>query len=145
LNKTTVAGQAPTEPDHHRKNRMTSLTDYAKNMLGRSVVGRRPALPTAAFIALGTGGSDAGGVLGEPTGTGYTRQPVTFFGTGMQYNISQVRFSFTTAPGTLTHVGVFDAQASGNPLLWAPLATPVTLNGAGIVNIPVNSMNVTGD
>jgi hypothetical protein len=145
LNKTTVAGQAPTEPDHHRKNRMTSLTDYAKNMLGRSVVGRRPALPTAAFIALGTGGSDAGGVLGEPTGTGYTRQPVTFFGTGMQYNISQVRFSFTTAPGTLTHVGVFDAQAAGNPLLWAPLATPVTLNGAGIVNIPVNSMNVTGD
>jgi hypothetical protein len=145
LNKTTVAGQAPTEPDHHRKNRMTSLTDYAKNMLGRSVVGRRPALPTAAFIALGTGGSDAGGVLGEPTGTGYTRQPVTFFGTGMQYNISQVRFSFTTAPGTLTHVGVFDAQAAGNPLLWAPLATPVTLNGAGIVNIPVNSLNVTGD
>ena len=34
---------------------MTSLTDYAKNMLGRSVVGRRPALPTAVFIALGTG------------------------------------------------------------------------------------------
>ena len=124
---------------------MTSLTDYAKNMLGRSVVGRRPALPTAVFIALGTGGSDAGGVLGEPTGTGYTRQPVTFFGTGMQYNISQVRFSFTTAPGTLTHVGVFDAQAAGNPLLWAPLATPVTLNGAGIVNIPVNSLNVTGN
>ena len=124
---------------------MTSLTDYAKNMLGRSVVGRRPALPAAVFIALGTGGSDASGVLGEPTGTGYTRQPVTFFGTGMQYNISQVRFSFTTAPGTLTHVGVFDAQTAGNPLLWAPLATPVTLNGAGIVNIPVSSMNIVGD
>ena len=34
---------------------MTSLTDYAKNLLGRSVVGRRPALPSAVFIALGTG------------------------------------------------------------------------------------------
>ena len=124
---------------------MTSLTDYAKNLLGRSVVGRRPTLPSAVFIALGTGGSDASGVSGEPTGTGYARQAVTFFGTGMQYNISQVRFSFTTAPGTLTHVGVFDAQAAGNALLWAPLATPVTLNGAGIVNIPVSSMNIIGD
>ena len=34
---------------------MTSLTDYAKNLLGRSVVGRRPTLPSAVFIALGTG------------------------------------------------------------------------------------------
>jgi hypothetical protein len=40
---------------------------------------------------------------------------------------------------------VFDAQAAGNPLLWAPLATPVTLNMAGIVNIPVSSMNIVGD
>jgi hypothetical protein len=124
---------------------MTSLTDYAKNLLGRSVVGRRPTLPSAVFIALGTGGSDASGISGEPTGTGYARQSVTFFGTGSQYNISQVRFTFTSPPGTLTHIGVFDAQAAGNPLLWAPLATPVTLNDAGIVNIPVSSMNIVGD
>lgn len=124
---------------------MTSMTDYAKNMLGRTVAGRRPAQPSAVFIALGTGGSDATGLTGEPTGTGYARQSATFFGTGMQYNISQVRFSFTTPPGTLTHLGVFDAQASGNPLLWAPLATPVTLTVPGIVNIPVSSLNIVGD
>jgi hypothetical protein len=129
----------------HRKKRMTSLTDYAKNMLGRSVVGRRPTLPSAVFVAIGTGGSDASGVSGEPTGTGYARQAVTFFGTGLQYNVSQLRFSFTSAPGTLTHIGVFDAQTGGNPLLWAPLATPVTLNVPGVVNIPVNSMTVLGD
>jgi hypothetical protein len=79
------------------------------------------------------------------TGTGYARQAVTFFGTGLQYNVSQLRFSFTSAPGTLTHIGVFDAQTGGNPLLWAPLATPVTLNVPGVVNIPVNSMTVLGD
>lgn len=124
---------------------MTSMTDYTRNLLSRSVVGRRPALPTAVFIALGTGGSDATGVSGEPTGTGYARQIVTFFGTGMQYNISQVRFTFTGAPGTLTHIGVFDAQTAGNPLLWAPLATPVTLTVPGVVNIPVNSLSVVGD
>jgi len=124
---------------------MTSMTDYAKNLLGRSVVGRRPALPAAVFIALGTGGSDASGISGEPNGTGYARQAVTFFGTGLQYNISQVRFSFTSGPGTLTHIGVFDALTAGNALLWAPLATPVTLTVPGIVNIPVNSLSVVGD
>lgn len=125
---------------------MTSMTDYTKNLLGRSVVGRRPALHPAVFIALGTGGSDASGLSGEPAGsTGYARQAVTFFGTGLQYNVSQVRFTFTSAPGTLTHIGVFDALTEGNPLLWAPLATPVTLTVAGIINIPVNSMTVVGD
>ncbi|MFM7610534.1 MAG: hypothetical protein ACKO9A_16920 [Alphaproteobacteria bacterium] len=124
---------------------MTSMTDYAKNLLGRAVVGRRPALPAAVFIALGTGGSDAIGVSGEPAGTCYARQAVTFFGTGLQYNVSQVRFTFTSGPGTLTHIGVFDALTAGNALLWAPLATPVTLTVPGIVNIPVNSLSVVGD
>ena len=96
---------------------MTSMTDYTKNLLGRSVVGRRPALPSAVFVALGTGGSDASGLTGESTAAGYARQAVSFFGTGLQYNISQVRFSFSSAPGTLTHIGVFDAQTGGNPLL----------------------------
>jgi len=124
---------------------MTSLTNYAKNMLSRAAAGRRPALPAAVFIALGTGGSDVSGISGEPTGTGYARQAVTFFGTGLQYNVSQVRSTFTSIPGTITHIGVFDAVTAGNPLLWAPLPTPVILDGPGIINIPVNGMNVFGD
>ena len=124
---------------------MTSLTDYAKNMLARALAGRRPALPTAVFVALGTGGSDVSGISGEPTGTGYARQSVTFLGTGLQYNLSQVKFTFSSAPGTITHIGVFDASTAGNPLLWAPLPTPVILNSPGIINIPVNSMTVFGN
>jgi hypothetical protein len=124
---------------------MTSLTDYAKNLLCRSAIGRRPTLPAGAFVALGTGGSDATGVTGEPDGTGYARQPVTFFGTGTQTNVTEARFTFTAAPGTLTHIGVFDAQSTGNPVLWAPLATPATLNVPGVVVIPPSSLSVVGD
>lgn len=124
---------------------MTSLTDYAKNLLGRSAIGRRPTLPSVVFVALGTGGSDATGVTGEPNGGGYARQQVIFFGSGTQFNAAEIRFNFSAAPGTLTHIGVFDAQATGNPLLWAPLATPATLNAPGVVIIPVNSLTVVGD
>ena len=124
---------------------MTSLTDYAKNLLSRSAVGRRPTLPAAVFVALGTGGSDATGLIGEPNGNGYARQAVLFFGTGTQSNPTEIRFNFTSPPGTLTHIGVFDAQSTGNPLLWAPLATPATLNAPGVVVIPANSLTVVGD
>jgi hypothetical protein len=132
-------------PNSYRKKHMTSLTDYAKNLLSRSVVGRRPTLPAAVFVALGTGGSDATGLIGEPTGNGYLRQSVLFFGNGTQGNPNEIRFNFTAPPGTLTHIGIFDAQSTGNPLLWAPLATPATLNVPGVVVIPANSLTVVGD
>ena len=45
---------------------MTALTDYAKNLLARSLIGRQPALPTAVWVGLGTGGTDAAGLTGEP-------------------------------------------------------------------------------
>ena len=107
----------------HRKKRMTSLTDYAKNMLGRSVVGRRPTLPAAVFVAIGTGGSDASGVSGEPTGPGYARQAVTFFGTGLPYKVLQLRSSFTSPTGPPTHIGSFVAHSGRHPFHRVPHTT----------------------
>lgn len=114
---------------------MTDLTDYAKNLLGRALCARAPALPTQVFLALGTGGSDATGLLGEPAGNGYARQRVTFSGTGPQQNTDAIRFTFTNAVGTLTHVGLFDAATGGNPLTWGPLAQSVAVGGAGTVTV----------
>ncbi len=92
---------------------MPDLTDYAKNLLGRALCARAPALPTQVFLALGTGGSDATGLTGEPAGNGYARQRVTFSGTGPQQNTDAVRFAFTTGVGALTHAGLFDAANGG--------------------------------
>ncbi len=125
---------------------MTALTDYAKNLLARSLIGRQPTLPTAVWVALGTGGTDAAGLTGEPaTGTGYVRQPVSFTGSGTQRNAAALRFGFTTAVGTLTHVGIFDALAGGNALAWATLGSPATLGAAGSVTIPAESLTVLAD
>lgn len=122
---------------------MTDLTNYAKNMLARALCARLPSLPTAAWAALGTGGADATGITGEPAGTGYARQRVIFTGTGAQRNVSAFSFTFTTAAGTLSHIGLFDAATGGNPLTHAPLSSPVTVAGPGTVTINADAFTVT--
>lgn len=122
---------------------MPDLTDYAKNLLGRALCGRLPALPAQVFLALGTGGSDATGLVGEPVGNGYARQRATFSGTGPQINTDAIRFTFTAAAGTLSHVGLFDAASGGNALTWGPLAQAATVSGSGSVTVNAASLTLT--
>lgn len=124
---------------------MSSLTDYAKNILTRAICGRAPILPGAVFAALGTGGSDATGISGEPVGNGYARQRVTFTGTGVQQNAEVVRFTFTTAAGSFSHIGMFDAAAGGNALTWSPLTTAVSVAGPGTVSVNPGAFTMTAD
>jgi hypothetical protein len=102
-------------------------------------------LPGAVWAALGTGGADPTGVTGEPAGTGYARQRVTFTGTGTQRNAEAVRFAFTAAAGTLTHLGLFDAASGGNPLSWSVLAQPVTVAGPGTISLAADAWTITPD
>jgi hypothetical protein len=122
---------------------MTDMTDYAKNLLARAICGRIPSLPAAVWAGLGTGGADATGITGEPAGTGYVRQRVTFTGTGPQRNLAAVTFTFTTAAGTVSHLGLFDAATGGNPLTWAPLSAAVTVAGPGTITIAADVLTVT--
>jgi hypothetical protein len=122
---------------------MADLTDYAKNLLGRALCARSPALPSQVYLGLGTGGSDPTGLTGEPVGNGYARQKVTFSGTGAQQNTDAIRFTFTAAAGTLTHVGLFDAASGGNPLTWSALASAAAVTGAGTVTINAAGLVLT--
>jgi len=122
---------------------MTDLTDHAKNLLARALCGRIPSLPAAVWAALGTGGADATGITGEPAGTGYARQRVTFTGTGAQRNAEAVRFAFSATAGTMSHIGLFDAANGGNPLTWSPLSASVTVAGPGTVTVAVDGLTVT--
>jgi len=122
---------------------MADLTDYAKNLLGRALCARSPALPSQVYLGLGTGGSDPTGLTGEPVGNGYARQKVTFSGTGAQQNTDAIRFTFTAPVGTLTHVGLFDAASGGNPLTWSALASAAAVTGAGTVTINAAGLVLT--
>ena len=123
---------------------MPDLTDYAKNLLGRALCARVPALPSQVFLGLGTGGSDPTGLTGEPTANGYARQPVTFTGTGAQQNTDAVRFTFTARD---RHADACRAVRRGQRRQSADLvgagqrgggdrAGTVTINAAGLVLTP---------
>lgn len=122
---------------------MTTLTDYARDILARAIAARGPVLPTQVFAGLGTGGTASAGLTGEPTGSGYARQRVTFTGTGAQSNAEALRFIFTAAAGTLTHVGLFDAASGGNPLAFVALPQPAAMTGPGTVTIATGSLTLT--
>jgi hypothetical protein len=121
---------------------MSDLTDYARNLLARAICARAPGLPSTVYAALGTGGTAAAGLTGEPVGSGYSRQRVTFTGTGAQRNAEALRFVFSGSVGTLTHVGLYDAGSGGNPLLISPLNAPVAMTGAGTVTLAAETLVV---
>lgn len=124
---------------------MPVLTDYARNVATRALCARAPSLPTAVYAALGTGGTVAAGLSGEPAGGGYARQRVAFTGTGLQRNVEALRFVFTTAAGTLTHVGLYDAASGGNALAFGPLAQPAPVSGAGTVTIAAEALTLDAE
>lgn len=121
---------------------MSDLTDYARNLLARAICARGPALPSTIYAALGTGGTAAAGLTGEPVGNGYARQRVTFTGTGAQRNAEALRFVFSASVGTLTHVGLYDATSGGNPLLVSTMTAPVAMTGAGTVTLAAETLVV---
>ena len=79
------------------------------------------------------------------TATSYARQPVSFTGSGTRRNAASLRFGFTSAVGTLTHIGIFDALAGGNALAWAALVLRPRPAQAGSVTIPAESLTVLAD
>ena len=81
-------------------------------------------------------------MVGEPSGSGYARQRVTFTGAGPQQNTAAVVFTFTGAVGTLGFAGLFDAATGGNPLTWSALASSVSITGAGTVTVNPAGLSV---
>ncbi len=124
---------------------MPVLTDYARNLVARALCARGPSMPTAVYAALGTGGTVSAGLTGEPAGNGYARQKITFTGTGQQRNAEALRFVFTAAAGTLTHVGLYDAASGGNALAYGPLTQNAPVSGPGTVTIASETLTLNAE
>lgn len=121
---------------------MANLTTYgaARAAAGNSVM---PA--SGLYLALGTG-QQAAGLLGEPAGGGYARQPVALTVSGAQARNASgaITFSgFTQNLGNFTHWALFDAAGGGNCVWVGALAATVNLLAGGSVTIAPNNLTLS--
>jgi hypothetical protein len=104
--------------------------------------------PTTWFLALYTAApNDAGGGT-QVTGSGYSRQSITFAagvspGGTMASNNAQTFTASGGNWGSITHIGIFDASTSGNLLWHGPMTTPRTINDGDQLVFASGAVNLT--
>lgn len=103
--------------------------------------------PTEWHIALYTASpSDPGGGT-EVSGGGYARQAVTFTVSGnTASNNAAIEWPVaTSAYGTVTDVGVFDASTGGSLIAYAALTTSKAIDTGDVFRLPSGDLDVTLD
>lgn len=131
---------------------MASLSNYLKNALRNHITqGTAYTMPAGLWVTLYTSNPTAADTGTEVTGTGYARVNIapgagqwTTTTDGFSDNIALVAFGAPTANwGTITHVGVRDANTGGNLLFFDALDTPEIINnGDPAPEIPVGGIDI---
>jgi len=128
---------------------MAALSDYAEKLvLDWLMTNGSATRPTAWYVALYTAApSDSGGGT-EVSGSGYSRQSVTFdaatSGTGTTSNTGAVTFTAAGGDwGAITHVGIHDASTSGNLLWHGALTTSKTIADGDTLEFSIGNIDLT--
>lgn len=103
--------------------------------------------PTAWYVGLFTTDPGESGAGTEISGGSYARTAVTFTVTGdTASNSAGVEFPAATANwGTITHIGIMDAETSGNMIVHAALTASKTIADGDVFRIPTGDLDVTLD
>lgn len=103
--------------------------------------------PTAWWVGLFTAAPGETGGGTEISGNGYTRESVTFTVSGnLATNDAAIEWPTATGTwGTITHIAVFDAETSGNMLVYASLTSSKTIASGDVLRIPSGDLDVTLD
>ena len=128
---------------------MAEFSDYLENKLLDHVLNNASfTSPTTTYVGLYTASpNDAGGGT-EVSGGSYARQvlSVTTASSGVVTSDSDINFPQATANwGTVVAVGVFDADTSGNLLMYTDLTTSKTIEAGDILKISSGSLTVSLD
>lgn len=125
-----------------------SFSNYLETKVLEHVLGDTPyAAPATLYLALFTSnpGEDASG--SEVTGTNYARQTVAFTVSGnTASNTSAVEFPTAGSSwGTVTHVAVYDADTSGNMMVYAALSASKVIETNDVFRVPAGDLDVILD
>jgi len=105
--------------------------------------------PATLYLALFTSNpdEDASGTEVSTSGTAYVRQTVTFTTVGnTTSNTAAVEFPTATASfGTVSHVGVMDAETGGNLLAYAALSSSKDIATGDVFRVPAGDLDISLD
>jgi hypothetical protein len=105
--------------------------------------------PGTLYLSLHTANpdEDASGAEVSTSGTAYVRQSVAFTVSGNTATSSgAVEFPAATASfGTVTHVGVWDAESSGNMMAYAALTSSKVIDTGDVFRVPAGDLDITLD
>lgn len=130
---------------------MASASNYLENkVLDHVLSGTAYTAPTTLYVALFTadGGLESGTLTNELSGSGYTRQEVTFgaSASGTSANNAFVTWDPATASwGTVTHLAVMDAASVGQVLYHGALTTSKTVGIGDTFQITTGELTVSLD
>ena len=128
---------------------MAALSDYAEKLLLDWMMTTGSATrPTAWYVALYTAApSDSGGGT-EVSGSGYSRQSVTFAAAstpgGTTSNTGAVSFTASGGSwGTITHMGIHTASTGGNLLWHGALTASKTVGDGDTLEFAIGNIDLT--
>ena len=124
-----------------------SFTNFLETeILDHVFAGASYTAPGTKYLALFTAIADGeAGSVTELSGNAYARQSVAFTTSGnTTSNNAAVEFPTATANyGTVTHVGVYDAQTSGNLMAYATLSSSKTIDTGDVFRVPSGDLDIT--
>ena len=131
---------------------MSAFSDHLENELVNVTLRGATYTGGAVFIALFTTNPTDAGTGTEVSDSAYTRQKAhttvvsdgfTAPANGSTSNTRTIVFPpIVDTQTTITHWGIFDAQASGNLLYHAEMLNPKTLDPTDVVSFPIGSLTV---
>ena len=126
---------------------MSFTNDLETRVLQWALTNGSPTRPTAWYVGLFTAAPGEAGGGTEVSGGSYVREAVTFTVSGnLATNSAAVEWPTATETwGTITHVAVFDADTSGNMLVYASLTSSKTIASGDVLRIPAGDLDVTLD
>jgi len=105
--------------------------------------------PTTVYVSLHTANPDEDGSGTEvsTSGTAYVRQSGSFTVSGNTATTdAAIEYPTATAGyGTVTHIGIWDAESSGNMLAYAALTSSKTIASGDVFRIPAGDIDITLD
>ena len=126
---------------------MTALSNYLENELLDHALGTGAfTAPSNVYLALFTSDPTDAGSGTEVSGSGYSRQLITFGASsgGTASNSSEETFTASGGDfGTVTHIGLFDASTSGNLLFHGALDTSRSVVDGGTLTFAVGDIDIT--